>query len=715
MTEMTIWRQRNKIKKLRDRKESELRQELRDRQSADFTFHPRITNLSDTTFSNEEMDLLSRGHKYAPARSVNLSRLAIEVEDAIRRHPQEDEIRSELIECLKRAEKQKQHRAGPHYHCNTINNTIKNIKQKLATTNTITTLADKNAGLVILNERDYVGKTEEFFAANNFIEIKRNPTNSFHSRVKKIIEKHKEFFRQHNTNTFFLTPMNPRTPLLYSLVKLHKTGHPIRPIITSISSSTHKLAQFVLNFFNEHIKFSPRYGILNAAHLINNLESVDLPNDFTMLSFDVSNLYNNVPVRESIRLARKIVVDRLDDEEIANTIEELLTVCTDQNFCQFNNKLYKYSDGLPMGGSLSGLLADIFLDSLEKDLLDVKNDVNGRVLVWQRYVDDVLVLWEGGDEQENIHSFHDHINNLHDNLNFTLELEHNNRINFLDVSIIRENGSLSYDIYRKPTQTDSIIPFDSFHHISQRFAALNSYLHRCYSLPLNKERRMKEIDCIREIAYNNGFSTSTFNNILKKHTQKFHNKNTTSLLPLTQHKTNKIYRTISFPGNISFQLNNIFKKFNFTISYKTSNTVKDRLFNAKDKIPDIYRSGVYRLNCNTCCAAYIGETGRSFKKRISEHVDKIGVNTGAKPKRSNFGAHLRDHKHSFNENTDVQFLHFLGKGHQLELLEHYEINKFLIQNPHLQCLNDQLYTPKPPLYTYLKHPFPKLYPTIPNK
>ena len=31
------------------------------------------------------------------------------------------------------------------------------------------------------------------------------------------------------------------------------------------------------------------------------------------------------------------------------------------------------------------------------------------------------------------------------------------------------------------------------------------------------------------------------------------------------------------------------------------------------------KSGVYKLNCNDCDAIYIGQTGRSFKKRHIEH------------------------------------------------------------------------------------------------
>jgi hypothetical protein len=46
---------------------------------------------------------------------------------------------------------------------------------------------------------------------------------------------------------------------------------------------------------------------------------------------------------------------------------------------------------------------------------------------------------------------------------FTIEEEKENKINFLDITISKENDNLSFDIYRKPTATDTIIPNDSCH------------------------------------------------------------------------------------------------------------------------------------------------------------------------------------------------------------------------------------------------------------
>jgi hypothetical protein len=52
------------------------------------------------------------------------------------------------------------------------------------------------------------------------------------------------------------------------------------------------------------------------------------------------------------------------------------------------------------------------------------------------------------------------------NMNFTLEKEEN-KINFLS----KEHDSLSFEIYRKPTTTDVIIPNDSCHPREHKTAA----------------------------------------------------------------------------------------------------------------------------------------------------------------------------------------------------------------------------------------------------
>ena len=248
-----------------------------------------------------------------------------------------------------------------------------------------------------------------------------------------------------------------------------------------------------------------------------------------MLSFDVANLYTNIPVKETLKITEKIITDKLKDQTNIEAIIDLLNICIDQNFCKFNNKIYQFSDGLPMGMALSGLLSDIFLDNLESIIIDEDHDKN--ILIWRRYVDDVFVVWKGNDVNC-IGAFHDLINSLHPNINFTLELESDNNLKFMDLSITKRDNAVEFDIYRKPTQTDVIIPADSYHHHNHINSSINSYLNRCFTTPLSNNNREKEINTIRNIAINNGFTLVAFNKMLNRHIRKFNIQNSKEYLRL---------------------------------------------------------------------------------------------------------------------------------------------------------------------------------------
>jgi len=61
-------------------------------------------------------------------------------------------------------------------------------------------------------------------------------------------------------------------------------------------------------------------------------------------------------------------------------------------------------------------------------------------------------------------------NSFHNRLQFTLEIGINNKINFLDVTIILNNQRIMFDRYEKPTNTGRYINYCSQHPVSQKRA-----------------------------------------------------------------------------------------------------------------------------------------------------------------------------------------------------------------------------------------------------
>jgi hypothetical protein len=58
--------------------------------------------------------------------------------------------------------------------------------------------------------------------------------------------------------------------------------------------------------------------------------------------------------------------------------------------------------------------------------------------------------------------FQTFLNSIHANIKWTFEGEVGGRINMLDLTILRQpDGSLEFDVYRKPTHTNQYIAWDS--------------------------------------------------------------------------------------------------------------------------------------------------------------------------------------------------------------------------------------------------------------
>jgi hypothetical protein len=82
--------------------------------------------------------------------------------------------------------------------------------------------------------------------------------------------------------------MNPQTPSLHELVKLHKTPISVRPIINRCNSPAYKLAIYLTQILKENTQLPSRYNITNTLHLITNLQNLNINEDTRMYSFNIS-------------------------------------------------------------------------------------------------------------------------------------------------------------------------------------------------------------------------------------------------------------------------------------------------------------------------------------------------------------------------------------------------------------------------------------------
>ena len=162
-----------------------------------------------------------------------------------------------------------------------------------------------------------------------------------------------------------------------------------------------------------------------------------------------------------------------------------------------------------MGSSLSPPLANIVMEHIEETALLT---FPHQVILWKRYVDDTFVVINNNFVDE----FHEHLNSIHPDIQFTMEKARNNALPFLDVLIEKTpEGSVKTSVYRKPTHTDQYLHYNSYQPIQHKAAVVKTLVHRAKTIPNNENSRQQEITHIKESLLNNGYPASFIN----KHSQ----------------------------------------------------------------------------------------------------------------------------------------------------------------------------------------------------
>ena len=635
-------------------------------------FHQRTVNLTNVEFSRDEMDVLDRGLKYAPPPRASRKsfKLAVAHTEQVLNFlsKSRDDIilpQTSIINLFS------------NYKHSVLksneNDVIKQTLAKIKLNSLFLTKADKGNCTIILNESTYFQKTFEAIADMGATKLHVNPLKPYVNKLRTTLKDSSETFQYFNTNYDRFLLKNPTIPKLYTLPKLHKPNKPHRPIVSFCNSPVHLLSHFLNKVLSSHINFHPKFSIKSSLTLCNLLESTVISGDCFLVSFDIVNLFPSVPPSECITLTRNLLYSSNLPNYVTQGLSDLLDVAMEQNFFQFKDCIYKQSSGLAMGSNLSPLMADIFMNNLETTMIVKHHLFIKHIKFWTRYVDDVFAIFKG--TEDDLKEFLIFLNTVHANIRFTHELEINSSLSFLDLNIHRTSNTISFDIYRKPTATDHVIPYQSSHPLNIKLAAFHALFHRLLSIPLNQISYKTELNNIKQIARNNGFPDDLIFTLYHKIKRKMTLHRITSLCKIA--RLEKKFFSIPYIPRLSEKIQYALKKFNICISHKVNKTLKAIFSTKVDTIDRLQMSGVYKLSC-TCGMFYIGRSFRAIKTRTDEHTKeitrKLANTSSCHYYKSSFAEHVLISKHKFNSNNpELDILHLCTKNQITNYLEIIEI------------------------------------------
>lgn len=508
---------------------------------------------------------------------------------------------------------------------------------------------DKGRGIVIMDRNKYVEKSLAILNTDKFVELNDDPTAEFQNRVQKCLRSMKKRLEPKTYNSIY--PTSSRPGQFYGTAKLHKVPKdstdvdplPIRPIVSNIGTATYKTSKYLAKLLTPLTK--SKYTVDSTKDFISHTRQMKIGKEFEMVSFDVSNLFTNVPLDFTI----KLILDKIYKKKIIKTklkrheLKLLLELCTKEMHFTFDGKVYKQVDGVCMGSPLGPVIANVFMVELEETIAP---NLQSIMPMWKRYVDDTFTFVKNDCITEVIQK----INSFHPNIKFTHEIEKDNKIAFLDVLLTKRiEGNMDTSVYRKPTNNSIYIHWNAYGPRQWKIGTLSGIIRRAYEVCSTEESRRSELNFISDVFTRiNGYPHYIVSSMLTK----FEKEHKSGNAPLNDDATNdgEIKQTLTlqipFRGskgdNLIRSLKNVLKRNLPDTECRIVHTGSklSQYFSLKDGVDGKHQSNfIYKFDCRNkkCDDDYVGETGRRKEVREGEHAGK--------DKKSHVFKHTKTTKH----------------------------------------------------------------------
>jgi hypothetical protein len=163
--------------------------------------------------------------------------------------------------------------------------------------------ADKSNSVVAVDRTDYIQRMLDLISDGPYEEINFNLLNiKMIKAVKTTLNTVKLKFNIELEGKWIGS--NPKVPRIYGAPKTHKPGKKLRPITSNIDAPSEMVAKRLAYQFKQLPGPSVFY-VENTQDGIRKLQDIQIEDDECMVSFDVTALFQNVPIEDALSLLKK--------------------------------------------------------------------------------------------------------------------------------------------------------------------------------------------------------------------------------------------------------------------------------------------------------------------------------------------------------------------------------------------------------------------------
>jgi len=456
-----------------------------------------------------------------------------------------------------------------------------------------------------------------------------------------------------------------------------------RPIVSDCGSESYRISQYIDSFIRPISIRHPSY-IKDTYDFVSKIRNQEIPQNALLVTGDVSALYTNMRIDRTLQVTKNALSRFPDIQRPDHHILQLLEITLKNNDFTFNDNFFLQICGTAMGASYAPGLADLYLEELDEKAM---HGFRIKPLLYYRFLDDIHFVWIGtvAELQEFETYLNSLIDGIKITLNYSYDKIDflDTTIYKKPHPSLMNIDTLQTRVYFKETDTHQLLHKQSFHprhtftgvlkaqllrfkRISSSFSDYNSacttlfaaLTKRKYSKSLLRKMKrdiwqsdenilmksapQKQILPI-VIPYNKiGIELAHSWKKIIAETSSIHEdsrlitafctgENLHKKLVHSSLSVSKATRTTSKsmlpntckPGSI--RCPNIKCKACTYIVECTSfySTYNNRTFDLHYKFTCASANIVYLVTCTKCNMQYVGETGRSLRDRITDHVSCI--------------------------------------------------------------------------------------------
>jgi len=306
-----------------------------------------IVNFSNKNILKRVSGFLSSGEKFALPIDLKNNRDRLDVSLAVTKNfeacshliPERvvEKVRSSIVNSVKKSLHSSKH----------VNHTDRyllkeyvNCKKFLKNNEDIfVTKADKGQVTVIMDKIEYVKEMEDILNDDSTYKIlKSNPLRKITCKLEAMIKTWFETKIIEKWQYKRLKCTNGNLPRCYGLTKIHKSGHPLRIIVSSLGSPLYDIAKFLNELLSASLK-KPALHVKDCWSFVNEIRRLKTDSNDILVSLDVVSLFTNIP--------KELVIRAIENRW------ELILYAIDLLLCStgfvFNDRYYKQIHGSPMG------------------------------------------------------------------------------------------------------------------------------------------------------------------------------------------------------------------------------------------------------------------------------------------------------------------------------------------------------------------------------